>query len=547
MNLVSLNQKISKLFVEKKYKQVIELIESSFDQKNLNTQYLNILGAAKLFCGDKDQIDSSIECFKKGYLKEKVTKNALDAFTNYIQTSLNYKKLGDLTQYFSEAINDFGYDEKMSGEILRTYLYLNNTQKAILFLSDLINHTGLNKKKLQNYVFYNLLESSWSQEDFFHYSKKISSLLKNFSKDKLLPLNKIKNLKKKIAFVSSDIKKKHSVTYFLKSVLEGDERKNFEIIIVSNSKKNTNDKNTLEFKLMVDEWIDIDDLQDFEAMNLLRSKNFDIAIDLMGFTSDNKLEFFKERIAPIQISWLGYCNTSGIDEIDFLIADKNLIYPGEENLYVEKVIYLPKIWNCHSGIEKTRVKKDSPFLKNNFITFGSFNNFLKISEKTIQTWAKILQSVKNSKLILKSSRHQHYDEIFKKFKDYDIDKSIIIEKTRDFESHIDLYSKIDLALDTFPYNGVTTSFEALWTGTPIIVMKGNNFNSRCGESIIKNLGINSLIANNMEDYVEKTVNLANNHDQLELIRNQIFHNVLKTPLFDKNTFCRDFYKTLESL
>jgi len=282
-------------------------------------------------------------------------------------------------------------------------------------------------------------------------------------------------------------------------------------------------------------------------MNLLRSKNFDIAIDLMGFTSDNKLEFFKERIAPIQISWLGYCNTSGIDEIDFLIADKNLIYPEEENLYVEKVIYLPKIWNCHSGIEKTRVKKDSPFLKNNFITFGSFNNFLKISEKTIQTWAKILQSVKNSKLILKSSRHQHYDEIFKKFKDYDIGKSIIIEKTRDFESHIDLYSKIDLALDTFPYNGVTTSFEALWTGTPIIVMKGNNFNSRCGESIIKNLGINSLIANNMKDYVEKTVNLANNHDQLELIRNQIFHNVLKTPLFDKNTFCRDFYKTLESL
>ena len=199
--------------------------------------------------------------------------------------------------------------------------------------------------------------------------------MKNFSKDKLLPLNKIKNLKKKIAFVSSDIKKKHSVTYFLKSVLEGDERKNFEITIVSNSKKNTNDKNTLEFKLMVDEWIDIDDLEDFEAMNLLRSKNFDIAIDLMGFTSDNKLEFFKERIAPIQISWLGYCNTSGIDEIDFLLADKHLIYPEEENLYVEKVIYLPKIWNCHSGIEKTRIKKDPPFLKNNFITFGSFNNF----------------------------------------------------------------------------------------------------------------------------------------------------------------------------
>ena len=119
-------------------------------------------------------------------------------------------------------------------------------------------------------------------------------------------------------------------------------------------------------------------------------------VDLKGFTKPERLELFNSRIAPLQISWLSYCNTTGLDNIDYLISDKNLILPGEESMYSEKIVKLPQIWNTHSGFEYERKFNNLPFLKNNFFTFGSFNNFRKISDETIDAWAQILNKVPNS-------------------------------------------------------------------------------------------------------------------------------------------------------
>ena len=125
--------------------------------------------------------------------------------------------------------------------------------------------------------------------------------------------------------------------------------------------------------------------------------------DITGVTSFNRVSLFKNRLAPKQISWLGYCNTSGLDNMDYLITDKNLIYEDEKNSYSEKIIYLPNIWNCHSGLNSVRSPSVPPFLKEKNITFGSFNNFNKINDRVINVWSQILLKVKNSKLILKSS------------------------------------------------------------------------------------------------------------------------------------------------
>ena len=269
----------------------------------------------------------------------------------------------------------------------------------------------------------------------------------------------------------------------------------------------------------------------------------------MGYTSTNRLEMFKNRIAKKQIIWMGYCNTTGLKNMDFIISDPNLIRSGEEKFYSEKVIYLPKIWNSHCGFNFERNEIPPPFLKNKYFTFGSFNNFAKINSDVVSVWSSILKKINNSKLILKTSSKKHASERIKElFNNSGVLNSIkFIERKKEFKNHLDQYKQIDIALDTFPYNGVTTSFEAIWMGVPVITMAGYNFNSRCGESINKNLNTEQLIAKDDEDYIQKVVNLSNNHDDYINLRKSIFLNATKSPLFNSQDYSKSFFEALEQI
>ena len=205
------------------------------------------------------------------------------------------------------------------------------------------------------------------------------------------------------------------------------------------------------------------------------------------------------------------------------------------------------MWNCHSGINSVRSPSVPHFLKEKNITFGSFNNFNKINDRVINVWSQILLKVKNSKLILKSSLKIDKSFLKKEFEKYGVIDSIIFLKKRKLESHYNLYKKIDIALDTFPYNGVTTTFEALSMGVPVITMTGYNFNSRCGESIIKNLGIENLIANNEDDYILKAQKMAKDNEKLLDMRKKIYDISHETPLFDTKQFSHDFFSILEKI
>ena len=165
----------------------------------------------------------------------------------------------------------------------------------------------------------------------------------------------------------------------------------------------------------------------------------------------------------------------------------------------------------------------------------------------MNVWSQILLKVKNSKLILKSSLKIDKSFLKKEFEKYGVIDSIIFLEKRKLESHYNLYKKIDIALDTFPYNGVTTTFEALSMGVPVITMKGYNFNSRCGESIIKNLGIENLIANNEDDYIFKTEKMANDKDKLFELRKKIYKITHESSLFDTKQFSQDFFSILEKI
>jgi len=387
--------------------------------------------------------------------------------------------------------------------------------------------------------------NKWTQKDFFENTIKLEEIIPQYNFNKI---NIRKNKKIKLAFLSSDIKNNHSVVGFLKTILENVNRDKFELIFFSNYKTNKEDEISVGLKTYFDEWINIENLNDIEAISIIRKNNINIMIDLMGLSSSDRLTLFKNRLAPIQILWLGYNNTSGLNQMDYLIADPNLIKKDEVKFYSEKILFLPNIWNCHSGFGILRKETPAPLMKNKYITFGSFNNTNKISDEVVSVWSKILQSTNNSRLIIKSSQ-VYSDEILKeKFeKNKVLNQITFLSKKNSFEEHINEYQKIDLALDTFPYNGVTTSFEAIWMCVPVLTLKGFNPNSRAGESINKNLNMNYLIANNKDEYVLKAVELSKNFEKVIEIRKNLFDKALESNLFNVKKFSKEFYENLEKI
>ena len=516
---------------------------------------------ARLFNNrDKNSLILALSDFKQAYLKEKKTNFGLEALINFINTAADLYALQSPlqdTEYdssiflnqtndlFEEAKINFGYNEKLFSSIIRVYKHQANLNKTLFYLEKQFEKGELNQSGFASWIFFNNYKKNWTQLDFLKYSKLFSDKIENFNSSNLVELNRKKNSKIRIGFLSSEILGKHSITYFLETIFKNYNKDKFEIYLYLDNA--IEDENTNEFKILVKKFINVSSLEDIEAFNLIRSDNIDIMFDITGVTLSNRVSLFKNRMAPKQISWLGYCNTSGLENMDYLIADKNLIYDEEKNYYSEKIIYMPNIWNCHSGLNSIRSFSDPPCLKEKNITFGSFNNFNKINDQVISVWSQILLKVKNSKLILKSSLKMDKSFLKKEFEKYGVIDSIKFLEKRKLESHYNLYKNIDIALDTFPYNGVTTTFEALAMGVPVITMKGYNFNSRCGESIIKNLGVEDLIANNEDDYILKAQKIANDKDKLLELRKNIFKISHETPLFDTKQFSQDFFGILEKI
>ena len=428
-------------------------------------------------------------------------------------------------------------------KVFKRTLDLRNVIKCLEKIAQLDPHGDA----IASYNLFNNYLYDWSQSEFLKNAEKINDKLVKYPSEELVGLKTKKNKKINLGFISSDIKSKHSITYFLRSAITVYDKEKFVIHLYHNHNKE-DDETTKEFEKYVFKTLHIEKLSDKEVINIIRKDEIDIIIDLNGFSGIHRLNLFKNRLAPIQILWCGYTNTTGLNEMDYLIVDKNQVNSKEESLYSEKIIYLPTIWNCHSGYNFKRLENEMPFQKNKFITFGSFNNFLKINDEVIKVWACILKEVKNSRLFLKTSQAMSLGIIKSKFEKYGVQNSVVfLNYSKNFNDHLEKYKLIDIALDTFPWNGVTTTFESIWMNVPVIVMDGNNFSSRCGSSIIKNCNLLNLIGKNNEDYIDKAVTLAQNPQMLMDLRKDLFKNALKTPLFNKTSFSNEFFSSLEKI
>ena len=539
--------RVKELFSKKNYEQVIVFIESNFSNIEQTSEILNILGVSKLQKKNSSNFDllSAIENFRDCYLKEKNTNQGIEGLLNFIASSNKANQYEDSIKYFKETELTLGYIPKLFLAIVNVYKILNDIESVIYYLKKIMKKEGMRNEVLQRYIYFNGYLNKWSQKDFFENTIKLEEILPQYNCNKI---NIQKTRKIKLAFLSADIKNEHSIAAFLKTIIKNVNKDKFELILFSNSNKNKEDETPPDLKIYFDKWINIQNLNDIEAINIIRKNNINIMIDLMGLSSLNRLSLFKNRLAPIQVLWLGYNNTSGLSQMDYLIADPNLIKKNEVKFYSEKILFLPNIWNCHSGFSILRKENPAPLINNNHITFGSFNNTNKISDEVVSVWSNILKSTNNSRLIIKSS-HVYSDEILKeKFeKNKVLNQIIFLDRKSSFKEHIDEYKKIDLALDTFPYNGVTTSFEAIWMGVPILTLKGFNPNSRAGESINKNLNMNYLIADNKDEYLLKAIELSKNFEKVIEIRKNIFDKALESNLFNDKKFSKEFYESLEKI
>ena len=556
VSIQNLEFDLQDLFKKKKYSEIIFEISSKTKEEDRNAGLFVLLGISRISLNkkNKDQVELAVNDFKKGYLKEKTSENGLNAFVNFVLASAilsdfenSNVNFDEIKNFYAETPKFFQNKRAINIAMLTIYSRLSDYKKMIFHLQKVIESGDFISNDLCNYGYWRSFDKNWSQRDFFEYGKFVDKNLVKYSSDQIIELSNKKNKKIQLGILSADLQSGHSITFFLKTILLDYNKDEIEIYLFSN--QINNELISSEISNLVHKTIDVSKLNDLDALNKIREFNLDIMIDVMGYTSRNRIGLFKNRVAKKQIIWMGYCNTTGLENMDYIITDANLVYENEKNLYAEKIIYLPEIWNTHCGFDFERKENPPPLIKNNYITFGSFNNPSKISENVIFCWSKILKKIKNSKLIIKCSNDKKkLDRIERLLKEKEILGSVIFHKRfDDKQDHLNLYNEVDIALDTFPYNGVTTSFEAIWMGVPVLTMAGYNFNSRCGESINKNLNMEQLIAKDEEEYVSKAVDFSSNREKFMDLRKSVFLNAMKSPLFDKKKFAKNFYNSLKEI
>ena len=510
-----------------------------------------MLGVVKLrnpTVTEKD-FEEARKLFKDSYEKDP---NYIDALCNLGHVSLKLRNYDYIFKELKKFKKEKGYNAKVYETLARIFFFIGQIDEALTLYKDMVNKGDLSQDASAHFLCTLNYSSNFSQQEYLGYCKKINKRFKPKNLQNLIDYKFEKNAKNlNIGFISPDFID-HSVTEFLLGTIKELKKKNFKIHAFNLRNKNQLDSVSDSLMDTFDSWHDLENLNDLDSANLIRENKINILINLVGYFARNRFTIMKYKAAPVQILWMGYVNTTGIEEVDYIIADNNLIKENEEKLYSEKIARLPKIWNCHSGIKLDLEVQNLPALENKYITFGCFNNSSKISDSVIETWSQILLKIDNSRLIIKAPNDDAQiaqENILKKFESFNVDSAKILFSPMEKEkkNHYKMYNKIDISLDTFPYPGVTTSIESIWMGVPVLTLRGNNFTSRCGESINLNLDMQDFIAENKIDYIKKAIKICEDKENLSLIRKSLRERALKSPLFDTESFGKNFFELLNKI
>jgi predicted O-linked N-acetylglucosamine transferase (SPINDLY family) len=347
--------------------------------------------------------------------------------------------------------------------------------------------------------------------------------------------------KLRIGYVSGDFRR-HSVAYFIEPVLAHHDRAAFEVTCYSNVAMP--DRMTGHLLGLADHARTVIGLSDEAVAQMIRADGIDILVDLAGHTAGHRLGVFALKPAPVQATWIGYPNTTGLRAVDWRITDAYADPPGDgDAFHSERLARLPGAFLCFEPPGDAPEVQPPPSAAGGRVTFGSFNVLPKVTPEVILAWSKILQGVPRSRLLLKALGLGDADSqarVHRAFESHGIgaDRVTLLPVEGALRDHLARYHAMDIALDPFPFNGTTTTFEAMWMGVPVITLRGDRHSARVGASILANAGLDSLIAASVDDYVRLAVALAGDAGQLAELRRTMRDRVAASPLRDAAGFTR---------
>jgi predicted O-linked N-acetylglucosamine transferase (SPINDLY family) len=553
----------------KHYESAIELIQKAIRINPTVPKFYHSLG--KIF-SEQGQLPEAIACYQRALaLNPKDAEiyyylgNALMAQGNYTEAAKCHQQAITLNSNLAEAHNGLGNVRRYQGQLeeaIKCY------QRALtLHPQDAMAHNNLacalnDKGMLQpaREHFKQALEilptfkeahsnfllslnyignpaTIFSEHQRFNQQHALSLALPPFHLNDRQPHRKLK-----IGYLSQDFRK-HSVAYFIEPILAHHDPQHFEVYGYYNNF--TTDEVTQRCQQLAAHWLNCVGLSDDQLVEKITQDQIDILVDLMGHTG-NRLLVFARKPAPISITYLGYPTTTGLTAIDYRLTDNFVDPEGEtEQFNAEKLLRMPHSYYCYRPEKDSPPVSDLPALRQGYLTFGSFNNYTKVSPDLLTIWFKLLTAVPNSRLFLKSSS-QHLNDLVtrqtieKQFAKAGIaaERLILATSTPSQEAHLKTYHQVDIGLDTYPYNGATTTCEALWMGVPVVTLAGDTHASRMGSSILAAVGLPELVAQTPAEYVNICVKLASDTHYLQTLRAELRNKMQSSPLMDAPAFTR---------
>lgn len=506
--------------------------------KNLAEAHYNL----GLVLKERGQLDHAVECYQQ------VIALKPDYPSVHKQLAAVFQQQGQLSkaiEYYQQALtltpDDLGIHQSLCSALIEQ----GNVEEAWQKIKALQTQDQIPILLLLNYL--NELTSAaiFSAHQRFNekYALPLAPLIQPHLNDRQ-PQRKLK-----IGYVSADFRT-HSVAFFIEPILAHHDHQQFEIVCYYNERHD--DFITRRLQSYADHWVNCLELADADLAAKIRQDQIDILVDLSGHTSGYRLLVLARKPAPVQVTYLGYPTTTGLTSIDYRITDGYVDPQEGEPISSETLLKMPNSYFCYQVYDQTPPVNPFPAVNKGYITFGSFNNYAKLNSKLFELWAQVLRVVTDSKLLVKAKSfhdpniQQDFQKQFARL-GVEAERLIILNLAPSTYSHLEIYHQIDIGLDSYPYNGATTTCQALWMGVPVVTLVGERHASRMGLSILSAAGLTELIAYTPEEYVEICVKLANGPDYLQQLRARLRTQMQDSPLMDGKQFTQHLEATYRQM
>lgn len=491
------------------------------------------------------RLDEAIACFDKAILLQP---NSAGAHSNRGNALKEQNRV-------DEAIVSHRRALELDPTIFEAYTNLGNTLKDIGQLPDAIEmhrkavelapqHSKLHSNLLYALYFDPAFTARQIHEEELAWARRHADPLKQF----ILPHANDRNLDRpvRIGYVSPDFRE-HCQAFFTLPLLRNHDRRQFHITCYSSVVRP--DAITAQIRRHVDSWRDVAGLSDQTVADLIRTDQIDILIDLTLHMAGNRLLIFARKPAPVQVTWLGYPGSTGLDTIDYRITDRFLDpRDAQPGTYSEASWRLPDTFWCYDPLTSLPSVNMLPALQTGHITFGCLNNFSKVNRDVLKLWTEVLNAVPDSRILILADPCQQREQTLAICSKFGIDPARIeFPEKRPRLAYLELYHRIDITLDTFPYNGHTTSLDSLWMGVPVVSLVGDHPVARAGLTLNSNVNLPSLATESPAAYVERAAELCRDLHSLANLRSSLRSTMQASPLMDAPLFARNFESALRQM